>query len=55
MMIIHVYGIVKNGHVEVVKYLIEIGGNIHMNDDYTLRYSNRDERIDVINFLIQSD
>jgi len=31
----------KYGHLNIVKFLVSVGENIHTNDDYALRYSAR--------------
>jgi ankyrin repeat protein len=44
----------QNGHVEVVKFLIEKGANIHVDSDQILRLSSQYGRIELIKFLIEN-
>ena len=40
------------GHLNIVKFLISVGENIHTNDDYPLRYSANNGYLDVVKYLI---
>jgi hypothetical protein len=44
-----------DGHIEVVKFLIEKGANIHARDDYALRYSSLENYTKIVKFLLNSD
>jgi hypothetical protein len=39
------------GRLEIVKYLVEKGANIHANNDYSLRYARLNGHIEVVNYL----
>jgi ankyrin repeat protein len=39
------------GHLEVVKYLVEQGADIHAFDDYALRFANSNKHREVVNYL----
>ena len=43
----------SNGHIEIVKFLVEKGANIHADDDYALRWSSFCGHNDVVKFLIE--
>ena len=46
--------IAANGHLEVVKYLIERGADVHAdNDYYALRYSAGKGHLEVVKYLIE--
>ena len=39
-MILLLYGPVENGHLDVVKYLVSVGADIHANNDYAVRVAS---------------
>ena len=39
------------GHLDIVKYLIECGANIHANYDVTLLRSATNDHLHIVNFL----
>jgi ankyrin repeat protein len=43
-----------NGHLDVVRFLIENGADIHANDDYALRYAAGNRHLGDIRFLIEN-
>ena len=43
----------ENGHLEVVKYLVENGADIHANNDHALRWSARFGHLEVVKYLIE--
>ena len=43
---------VDDNNLELVKYLIEHGANIHARDDYAIRHSARKGYADIVSYLI---
>ncbi|WP_082932811.1 ankyrin repeat domain-containing protein [Ralstonia insidiosa] len=43
----------ENGHLEVTKYLVEQGTNIHADDDAALRNSAGDGHLSVVKYLVE--
>ena len=43
----------RNGHLEIVKYLIENGANIHAENDYALRWASNEGHLEVVKYLIK--
>ena len=43
----------EKGYLEVVKYLIEKGSDIHAENDYALRYSAMNGHLEVVKYLIE--
>jgi hypothetical protein len=43
----------QNGHVDVVRFLLENGANIHANNDSALRRSAKGEHVDVVRLLLK--
>ena len=39
------------GKLEVVKYLVSKGADIHAENDMALRWASRMDRLDVVNYL----
>ena len=37
----------KNGHLDIVKYLVENGANIHAQDDYALLFGRSYKKIEI--------
>lgn len=42
----------QNGHLETVKYLIELGANIHLNEDEAFCWSAESGYIDIVKHLV---
>ena len=40
-----------NGHLEVVKFLINKGANIHARNDWALRYASYYDHLEVVKYL----
>jgi ankyrin repeat protein len=45
----------ENGHIDVVKFLVEKGSDIHAGHDYALKWSSQYGYIEVVKFLINAD
>jgi ankyrin repeat protein len=43
------------GHYDIFKYLAKNGADIHVNDDHVLRLAKRDNKEEIVNFLIEFD
>ena len=41
------------GHLDIVKYLVEHGSNIHANNDYALRWASYNGYLDVVKYLVE--
>ena len=41
----------ENGHIEVVRYLVEKGADIHAQNDYALIAASFIDHIEVVNYL----
>ena len=47
---------VENGHLEVVKYLVEeCGANVHSKKNYAIRTAIKKRRLDVVKYLTDND
>ena len=44
----------KNGYLQVIKYLIEKGANIHAGDDYALKWACENGHMNVAKFLVEN-
>jgi ankyrin repeat protein len=44
----------KNGHLEVVQFLIRNGADIHADNDLAIRHAARNEHLDVVRYLIEN-
>jgi len=44
----------KNGHLEVVQFLIKSRADIHTDNDYALRWAAQNGHLEVVQFLIKS-
>jgi ankyrin repeat protein len=44
----------ENGHLDIVKYLIEHGADKHADDDHAFRYSEKNGHEDVAKYLCDS-
>ena len=42
-----------NGHLEIVKYLIEQGADIHAENDWAIRYAAEYGHFEVVKFLVE--
>ena len=42
-----------NGQLEIIKYLVEKGADIHFNNDYALRLASSYGKLDVIKYLVE--
>ena len=40
-------------HLEVVKFLLEKGANIHAQDDYALRSATENHHLEIVKFLLE--
>ena len=40
-----------NGHLDVVKFLVEKGANVHAKGDQALHWASEECHLDVVNFL----
>ncbi len=43
----------KNGHLDIVKYLISAGANIHAYNDYALRMASLNGHLEVVKYLVE--
>ena len=43
----------ENGHLEVVRYLVEQGANIHANNDYAIRWASENGHLEVVRYLVE--
>ena len=43
----------SNGHLEVVKFLVEKGANVHADDNYALGWASENGHLDVVKFLVE--
>ena len=41
-------------HIEIVKYLVENGADIHAQDNYALRWSARNDNFDIVKYLVEN-
>ena len=41
-----------NGHLDIIKFLVSEGANIHTNNDYPLRWASRFGHLDIVKFLV---
>ncbi len=44
-----------HGHLEVIKYLVEHGADIHAEDDYALRLAGLNGHLDILKYLVEHD
>ena len=44
----------KNGHLQVVKFLVENGADIHANDESALRHASKHGCLEVVKFLVEN-
>ena len=44
----------QNGHLNIVKYLLKQGADIHAGEDSALRSASRNGRLDIVKYLVQS-
>ena len=44
----------ENGHLDMVKFLVQNGADIHMLDDYALLFAAENGHLDVVKFLVQN-
>ena len=42
-----------NGHLDVVRYLVDHGANIHAKDDNSLRWASENGHLDVVKYLVE--
>ena len=42
----------RYGHLDILKYLVEVGANIHIKDDYALRKASRYGHLEVVKYLV---
>ena len=45
---------IQNGHLDIIKYLIKQGANIHTNDDFALRYNASKGHLNIVKYLIKN-
>jgi len=45
----------ENGHLEVVKFLVENGAVINDNNNYAVRWAARNGHFDVVTYLVSLD
>ena len=43
----------SEGHLEIVKYLVNKGANIHAGDDYAVRVASRRGHLEIVKYLIK--
>ncbi|RKX25339.1 MAG: hypothetical protein DRP47_09960, partial [Candidatus Zixiibacteriota bacterium] len=43
----------KNGHLDVVKYLVEHGADVTVDDDYAVRWASKNGHLDVVKYLVE--
>ena len=41
----------KNGHLDVVRYLVERGADVHADDDEAMRWASRNGHLEVVKYL----
>jgi ankyrin repeat protein len=51
-MITHYIWASRNGHVEVLKLLLDHGANVHAISDWTLRWASQNGHVDVVKLLL---
>src|SRR5690606_34115855 len=42
----------SNGHLEVVKYLVGLGADIHANNEYALRWAAENGHLEMVKYLV---
>jgi len=45
--------IAKNGHIEIIKYLVDKGANIRTNIDTTLQLSAKHGHLEIVKYLVE--
>ena len=45
-------GLLKNGHLEIVKYLVSLGADIRSYNDYAVRWASRYGHLEVVKYLV---
>ena len=53
IMIVQYNGHLKDGHLEVVVYLVEHGANIHADNDYAIRLASENGHLEVVRYLVE--
>ena len=43
----------KNGRMEMVKYLVELGADIHAENEYALRWSAKHGHLEIVKYLVE--
>jgi ankyrin repeat protein len=43
----------KNGHIEAVKFLVEKGADIHLENGYAIRWASLQGHVEVVKFLVE--
>ncbi len=43
----------QGGHLDIVKYLINAGADIHGNDDFALRWASNNGHLEVVKYLVE--
>lgn len=46
---------IEKGYLEVIKYLVELGGDVKVKDDYAIRYASRHGHLEVVKYLTESE
>ncbi len=45
----------ENGHLEIVKYLVSQGVNVHTRSNYALRFASQNGHLEVVKYLLSQE
>ena len=43
-----------NGHIDVIRYLVSQGADIHAHDDLAVRWASENGHLDGVNYLVET-